>query len=663
MTLRSLACLLPLLVLTVLATGVAQAQFETGKDHIKFEKIAPVSGRAGDTVMVRVKAKIDRYWHTYGTRPVEGPMPTEITSGPKGVLRSGGKVKVLKGSHTAYDKIWETEVEEWAGTVELDVPVRIDPSLKKGTAKAQINVYLQLCDTAACMPPEDITLPLMVDVTAEAVSGAADTASAQAESPSKADHTSVTGKAGSSTPILSDTQREIQQEKAKGLWSFFLYAMGWGFLALLTPCVFPMIPITVSFFTKRHEKRTGSGIRDSTVFGIGVISTFTLIGLVAAVVFKNADIAANLAASPLLNMVIATVFTILAFNLFGAFEIQIPVSILNALNRKSQGDGMASVWLMGLTFALTSFTCTVPFLGGVLSSAATGGEFLFPLVGTLGFATAFAVPFVVLSMFPALLVRLPRAGGWMNNMKVVMGFIEIGAAVKFISSADLAAGWGIMPREVFLSIWAGLMFLSTIYVLGMFQMKLDSPTERIGGIRAGFAVIFATLTFWFSAGAMGRDMSDFIEALLPPHNYKEMMGGGVAAASVAPGGAAVVTEKWYTNLDEAKKVALQTGKPIFIDFTGFTCQNCRLMEKTVFPKAMIRERFEKFVLVQLYTDRREEPYISNQNLLKTYGTVANPLYVLLKSDGSYVGQTGYQPVFSVNPDEFATFLDRALVDA
>ena len=141
------------------------------------------------------------------------------------------------------------------------------------------------------------------------------------------------------------------------------------------------------------------------------------------------------------------------------------------------------------------------------------------------------------------------------------------------------------------------------------------------------------------------------------------MGGGVATASVAPGGTAVETEKWYTNLDEAKKVAQQTGKPIFIDFTGFTCQNCRLMEKTVFPKPMIRERFEKFVLVQLYTDRREEPYISNQNILKSYGTVANPLYVLLKSDGSYVGQTGYQPVFSVNPGEFAKFLDRALVDA
>lgn len=652
-----------LLAVVMFAAAVlpVSAQFETGKDHIKFEKIAPIVGRAGDTVIVRVKARIDKYWHTYGTRPVEGPMPTEITPGPKGILRSGGKVKVLKGSHVGYDKIWETDVEEWSGNVELDVPVRIDPKLRKGVTKGNINFYLQMCDTAACMPPEDITLPVSVDVTAEAAQAEAEAETTSEAAAPRADKTSGTAAAA---PILTDTQREIEQEKAKGLWSFFLYAMGWGFLALLTPCVFPMIPITVSFFTKRHEKRKGSGIRDSTVFGIGVISTFTLIGLVAAVVFKNADIAANLAASPILNMVIATVFTILAFNLFGAFEIQIPVSVLNALNRKSQGDGMAAVWLMGLTFALTSFTCTVPFLGGVLSSAATGGEFLFPLVGTLGFATAFAVPFVILSMFPALLVRLPRAGGWMNNMKVVMGFIEIGAAVKFISSADLAGGWGIMPREVFLSIWAGLMLLSTIYVLGMFQMKLDSPVERVGGIRAGFAVVFATLTFWFTAGAMGRDMSDFIEALLPPHNYREMMGGAPAAAAAGIATAANVhTEKWYTNLDEAKKVAKQTGKPIFIDFTGFTCQNCRLMEKTVFPKPMIKERFEKFVLVQLYTDRREEPYISNQNLLKTYGTVANPLYVLLKSDGSYVGQTGYQPVFSVDPTQFATFLDRALVGA
>jgi thiol:disulfide interchange protein DsbD len=507
------------------------------------------------------------------------------------------------------------------------------------------------------MPPDDISLPVQVEVTAEADTiDTADAGTTAALAPSSND--------APTAPVMNDTQREIEEQKAKGLWSFFLYAMGWGFLALLTPCVFPMIPITVSFFTKRHEKRSGTGVRDSTVFGIGVISTFTLIGLVAAIVFKNADIAANLAANPILNMIIASVFAILAFNLFGAFEIQIPVSILNALNKKSQGDGMASVWLMGLTFALTSFTCTVPFLGGVLSSAATGGEFLFPLVGTLGFATAFAIPFVVLSMFPALLVRLPRAGGWMNNMKVVMGFIELGAAVKFVSSADLAGGWGIMPREVFLSIWAGLMLLSTLYVLGMFQMKLDSPVERLGGMRAGFAVVFATLTFWFTAGAMGRDMSDFIEALLPPHNYKEMMGGGVAAAGVVGSATANVhAEKWYTNLDEAKKVALQTGKPIFIDFTGFTCQNCRLMEKTVFPKPMIKERFEKFVLVQLYTDRREEPYISNQNLLKTYGTVANPLYVMLRADGSYIGQTGYQPVFSVDPTEFARFLDRAFVGA
>jgi thiol:disulfide interchange protein len=649
------------LIATVVAVVQCDAQMPTGKDYIHFEKAAPVKGRAGDTVLVRVKARIDKYWHTYGTRKIDGPLPTEITPGPKGILRSGGKVKVLKGSHTAYDKVWETDVEEWSGTVEMDVPVRIDPTLKKGKVKGTIQYYLQMCDTAACMPPEEIDVPVEVEVTAEAA--VIDTTSEATAAVTDTTPASV-AKAATSTPVMNDTQAEIEAEKKKGYFSFFMYAMGWGFLALLTPCVFPMIPITVSFFTKRHEKRKGSGIRDSAIFGIGIVSTFTFIGLVAALLFKNADVAQNLAADPWMNMAIATIFIVLSFNLFGAFEIQIPVSILNALNKKSQGDGMAAVWLMGLTFALTSFTCTVPFLGGVLSSAAGGGEFLFPLLGTLGFATAFALPFVVLSMFPALLVRLPRAGGWMNNMKVVMGFIEIGAAIKFISSADLAGGWGIMPREVFLSIWAGLCFLSTIYVLGMFQMKLDSPVERVGGIRAGFAVLFATLTFWFAAGSMGRDLSDFVEALLPPHNYKEMMGGGASTASVTAGGSTTVvpdrSELWIDNLDKAKEIARQTGKPIFIDFTGFTCQNCRLMEKSVFTKQIIKDRFKKFVLVQLYTDRREEPYISNQNILKSYGTVANPLYVLLKPDGSYVGQTGYQPQFSADPAVFAAFLDRAL---
>jgi thiol:disulfide interchange protein DsbD len=442
--------------------------------------------------------------------------------------------------------------------------------------------------------------------------------------------------------------------------------MGIGFLALLTPCVFPMIPITVSFFTKRHEKTKGSGLRDSVLFGVGIISTFTAVGIIASAIFGGTAVQ-DLAANPWLNLGIGLLFLTLAFNLFGSFEIQIPVSIMNALNKKSQGDGVFSVLLMGLTFSLTSFTCTVPFVGTLLLSA-SGGDYLYPAIGTLGFATAFAIPFVVLSMFPSLLVRLPRAGGWMNNLKVVMGFLEIAAAIKFFSTAEFIFGLGLLPREVFLAVWAGVCFLIMLYVLGTFQLTLDTPVERIGGLRALFAVVFATLGLWFAAGMLGKPLAADLEALLPPENYHELlaqMNGESAAmplarprqegAQDAHGGLV-----WLNNLDEAKKVAAREGKPIFIDFTGFACVNCRLMEKDVFPRPEVIEQFKKFVLVQLYTDRKTEPYITNQNILKTYGTVANPLYVMLKSDGSYIAQTGFQTQFRSNPGLFVAFLQQAL---
>jgi thiol:disulfide interchange protein DsbD len=436
-----------------------------------------------------------------------------------------------------------------------------------------------------------------------------------------------------------------------------------------------MIPITVSFFTKRHEKSKGKGLQESLLFGLGIISTFTAVGIIASVIFGGTAVQ-DLAANPWLNLGIGALFMALAFNLFGAFEIQVPVSIMNALNKKSQGDGKVAILLMGLTFSLTSFTCTVPFVGTLLLSA-SGGDYLYPAVGTLGFATAFALPFVGLSMFPSLLVRLPRAGGWMNNLKVVMGFLEIAAAIKFFSTAEFIFGLGLLPREVFLAVWAGVCLLIMLYLLGTFKMKLDSPLDSVSGIRALFAVIFATLAFWFVGGMLGKPLASDLEALLPPENYHELLlemntgvvapptsstsGSAAEGAAVAQAGTSVHDGLvWYSNLDEAKRVAARENKPIFIDFTGFSCVNCRKMEKAVFPQLMVVETFKKFVLVQLYTDRKSEPYISNQNLLKSYGTVANPLYVLLRPDGSYVAQSGYQLAFTSNPQTFVQFLSKAL---
>ncbi len=614
-----------------------------------------------------MQAKIAKHWHSYGLTPAVGPdglgpEATVISVGPKSVVTLAGKARFTKGAHTAFDKTWETNVEELSGSIEVRIPVRLSPMLQKGDRKATVNFLMQLCDTSACLPAEDMPQNVAITITDVARQGAAEADTSQSDAVAG---TKTSGKSATVQAPM-DTQQEIEVEKSKGLLSFFLYAMGIGFLALLTPCVFPMIPITVSFFTKRHEKTKGSGLRDSVLFGIGIISTFTAVGIIASVIFGGTAVQ-DLAANPWLNLGIGLLFLTLAFNLFGSFEIQIPVSIMNALNKKSQGDGVFSVLLMGLTFSLTSFTCTVPFVGTLLLSA-SGGDYLYPAIGTLGFATAFAIPFVVLSMFPSLLVRLPRAGGWMNNLKVVMGFLEIAAAIKFFSTAEFIFGLGLLPREVFLAVWAGVCFLIVLYVLGTFQLTLDTPVERIGGLRALFAVIFATLGLWFAAGMLGKPLAADLEALLPPENYHELlaqMNGQTAALPVdkpahegaqdAHGGLV-----WLNSLEEARKVAARENKPIFIDFTGFACVNCRLMEKDVFPRPEVIEQFKKFVLVQLYTDKKTEPYITNQNILKTYGTVANPLYVMLKSDGSYIAQTGFQTQFRSNPGLFVAFLQKAL---
>lgn len=645
------------------------AQMPTGKDKIRFQTVEVCSLAAGDTATVVLRGRIARHWHSYGLTPAVGPDglgpdASIISVGPAKVARLAGKPRILKGAHSAFDKTWQTTVEELSGNVEIAVPIRASASLPAGRHTASITLTMQMCDTSACLPSEDMPQKITLVITkASADTGSQDTSAsgsmhAVSQAPSKPQP------AASQTEII-EADSEIATEKRKGLLSFFLYAMGVGFLALLTPCVFPMIPITVSFFTKRHDKHRGSGLRDSALFGIGIISTFTAVGILASVLFGGTAVQ-DLAANPWMNFGIGVLFMVLAFNLFGSFEIQMPVSIMNALNKKSQGDGTVSVLLMGLTFSLTSFTCTVPFVGTLLLSA-SGGDYLFPAIGTLGFATAFAIPFVVLSMFPSLLVRLPRAGGWMNNLKVVMGFLEIAAAVKFFSTAEFIFGLGLLPREVFLAVWAGVCLLITLYLLGTFRMTLDTPVERVGGLRAFFAVIFATLTLWFVGGMLGKPLAADLEALLPPENYHqlldEMNGSPLSTTTGAPkketsAGHGGLT--WLNDLEKAKVIAKAENKPIFIDFTGFACVNCRLMEKDVFPKPEVVELFKKFVLVQLYTDRKTEPYITNQNILKTYGTVANPLYVMLTPAGQYIAQSGFQTNYRSDSRTFTAFLNKAL---
>lgn len=611
-------------------------------------------------------------WHTYGIIPHAdkdgiGPQATEITVGPKETVGIGGKIIASK-PHTEYDKGFLIDVETYEGSAKFTIPIQAVQGLKKGEYKSFVVVRTQICDTVHCLPANDDTVhfsivvneniskgmviipPIETPKTEKKDSAVASPAIGQTDAGTKSNNSSTT-----------ESQGEIQNAKSKGVLSFLWFAMLAGLTALLTPCVFPMIPITVSFFTKRAEKTRGKGLRDSLVYSLGIILTFTALGFILSLIFGSSGIS-NFATNPFVNIGIATLFIVFALNLFGAFEIQIPTSIMNKLNRASSGSGIGSVLLMGLTFSLTSFTCTVPFVGSALVSA-SNGEWFYPIIGMLGFSSMFALPFFLLALFPSVLSTLPRSGGWMNNVKVVMGFMEIAAALKFISNSDLVFGWGILSREVFLAIWIACGFLVTMYVLGVFQLSHDSKVDGIGATRAMFALTFATISFYLLSGLYGKPLGE-LDAYLPPLNYHELINGAQQVTAVAATTSVKIKDakdetkpaEWITSYEEGLKLAQSTGKPVFIDFTGFTCTNCRWMEANIFSQPEIKELMGKTIKVQLYTDRAQEPYKSNKQLqLTKFGSIELPLYAIISPTGEVIATKS----FTRDRAEFIAFLRKA----
>ena len=406
--------------------------------------------------------------------------------------------------------------------------------------------------------------------------------------------------------------------------------MGFGFLALLTPCVFPMVPITVSFFTKREQRTNAAAVRQALVYCFGIIFTFTGLGLALTLIAGPAGIN-RLAASPWMNLFLTTLFVVFALNLFGMFEIRIPSHWLSSIDRRAQGGTTAATLLMGLTFTLTSFTCTAAFVGTVLV-AATQGEWFWSAVGMLAFSTAFALPFFLLAIFPQWLHSLPSSGGWLNSVKVVMGFLELAAAFKFLSNVDLVWGWNTVSRNLVLAGWIAIAIVTTIYLLGKFQLPHDTPVERLGVMRMLVATFFLGLAFYLLAGLFGARLGE-LDAFLPPASVGAT---GLIAKEGAAGGQ---PGRWLDSYDRALEQARATNKPVFLNFTGVTCTNCRWMETNILADAEVRREMERFVLAELYTDRETPEDERHSKLQETqFGTVALPLYVVVGPDGKELAQ-------------------------
>jgi thiol:disulfide interchange protein DsbD len=431
---------------------------------------------------------------------------------------------------------------------------------------------------------------------------------------------------------------------------YFWLSLGMGALSLLTPCVFPMVPITVSFFANHSSRTRGGALKMAALYGLGIMFTFVALGMSLAIIFGAAGIN-KLASNPWVNLVITAIFLGFALSLLGVFFMQLPTGMMNRLNNASsskQEGSIVGTMLMGLTFSLTSFTCTAPFVGTLLVLAAQG-NWRWPLVGMLGFSFVFALPFFLLALLPQLMTQMPRAGGWMNSVKVVMGFLEIAAAMKFLSNADLVWHWNIFTRTTVLCIWTGCLLMVVAYLLGWFRFDHDSPPGAVSGPRVVFALLFLAGAIWLSNGLAGHRLGD-IDAFLPPADADVSARVQTASASSE--------SPWILNdLQSGLAQAKQQGKPIFIDFTGYTCTNCRWMESNIFSRPAIEKNLNRFVKVRLYTDGDGDIYSKQQDYEdKQFGTVALPLYALLDQDGKTIETSAG---VTRDPNAFEGFLSKA----
>lgn len=598
--------------------------------------------RSGETATFRLSATIEPGWHLYSLDQPEGgpiPMTIRLADGLPASLRGEIKAEKPKSqpdpNFIVNGKPLETRF--YSDKAEFQISVLASAPLRG--EDVSFDVRYQLCNDTFCLPPRT-----------KRVSLAGETAPAAADKPAQGQTLSPT------SSIQPPTDWPQNRTSAPGpntdLWAFLWLAATLGAISLLTPCVFPMIPITVSYFANHSHGSRSRSVKMAAVYSFGIVATFTLLGMLLAVFVGAAGI--NLfAANPWVNILIAVIFLAFAFNLFGAYEITVPAGLLSRLDRmtrsyEGEGGGIVGALLMGLTFTLTSLTCTSPFVGTILVSASQG-NWQMPLIGMLAFSTVFAVPFFVLALVPQWISQLPRAGGWMTSVKVTMGFLEVAAAMKFISNVDLVWKWGIFTRTAVLAIWIAIGITLALYLLGKFQLAHDSKPERIGSIRLIGAILSLAVSFYLLTGLWGNRLGE-IEAFLPPEPE--------AAAASGPGGKTAEPEWIVNDFDAALAKAKAGRKRVFVDFTGYTCTNCRWMEANIFTRPAVRREMEKFVLVRLYTDGEGEIYRRQQKLEEEmFGTVALPFYAVLEADGRPVATF---PGLTRNEAEFVDFLRKSL---
>ena len=603
------------------------AQFET---PVTLSAKAESSARAGEVVNILVTASMDAEWKVYALRDQgEGPIATRVVV-TGDAIESVGMV-LEPETEPKYDDGFLTNTRTHQGGVTFTAPIRIKDDLSPGTYDLKVGVLYQVCNESLCYPPKEEFLD---------ISNIVEAGEARED---RMDMVMVADVFDRSGNINLDAAIE------QGFFSFVLLAISMGFLALLTPCVFPMIPITVSYFTHQGEMGEGKPLKNAIIYTLGIIGAFSILGFILALTL-GASGANQLASNPWVNLFIAALFIYFALSLFGMYEIQLPEKLRQFSLKQEGRGGIIGTLFMAVTFTLTSFTCTVQFVG-LLLVAASQGQWFWPMVGMVVFSAAFALPFFFLALFPQYLAKMPKSGGWLNSVKVVLGFLEMAAAFKFLSNTDLVWGWGFFSHNAVLAVWAILMLLAGVYLLGKIQLPHDSPVKSVSVPRLMLSTAFLTFGLYLTSGLFGQRIHGIIYAYLPPVVEGE-------SGSVRTNGASMAEEyEWFSEVEDGLAEARRTGKSVFIDFTGYTCTNCRWMEANIFTKQEVKDRFGQMILVQLYTDGGPNHRETQQYEIDRFGTAALPFYVILNPDDEVI--TTF-PGMTRNLDDFLDFLDEGL---
>lgn len=560
-------------------------------------------------------ATIEEGWHLYSSNiPEGGPIATSVTLVNSGNEVLSGDLREEPEADVQYDQAFDMELSWFSNEARLILPVTIS-----GTSVGELEGYVEFmaCDDEQCLPPDRVDFSFTLDGKADV---AEDISVTSESSKGVESDVNVTSKDKEDTVSNSGNGDDAE---TRGNWTIFWLSFLGGFAALLTPCVFPMIPMTVSFFTKQ-SKTKASGFRNAIFYGVSIIVIYVILGTVVTAVF-GADVLNALSTNPWFNLFFAALLIIFAISFFGAFEIVLPNSWVSAADKGADKGGLIGIFFMAFTLALVSFSCTGPIVGTLIVQAASVGG-MAPVIGMLGFSLALALPFALFAAFPGWLNSLPKSGGWLNSVKVVLGFLELAFAFKFLSITDMVWGLHVLEREVFIAIWIAIFGALGFYLMGKIRLPHDSPMEHLPVSRMMLGLVVFAFTIYMIPGLWGAPVN-LISGFPPPNNYAESpYGVGNKAPGSGGGGATTLSEDMhlgpqgipaFDDYEKAMAYAKQVNKPLLLDFTGKGCTNCRKMEDAVWSDPTVKEMIANdYVLTSLYVDFREklpeeEQYVSS----------------------------------------------------